>query len=544
MATYTVKKGDTLSAIAKQYGTTYQQLAKDNGISNPNLIYVGQKINIGGNTSTEKKTNNTSNNNKNTTATPSNKTNIPSFEGADQSLVNTAYTPFTNSAEAEGYKTQRDEYAEDYKNKVNAGFQASESVTKAFEWLAGQQEYFKNGKTSWDDKIYGQIDKIENRDKFVYDVDNDPLFQQALASAMNSGKSAMQDTIGQASSLTGGYGSTYATSAGNQAYNDFIEDAYNNLPQYYQMALSAYQAEGEEMYNLLGLYTQMGENEWNKNVDAFNLISDSANNQRNWEYGLHQDDITNLYNTMNMYDSFYQQKNEEDLRLWEQEITNAWNGIELQISEDRYNKELEYKKERDSVTDSQWEKEYKLSLAAANAKVDKKTGEVTIDNTAYTPNSYTLSDTEIEKAGELYEANGGGEAGENAVLDYLEQKGKMPTTPEAMAIVENIYKGNATGTTSNIKPTVSGFNTDKGDNFEVTIGKNTYKVENEGKVESKKTLESIKNGKTYGSITIADNGNAYIKQGTNYYRIGNRNVFLEMGTSKKSGYSDLLLALQ
>lgn len=42
--TYTVKKGDTLSAIAKKYKTTWQKLAKDNAISNPNLIYVGQKI--------------------------------------------------------------------------------------------------------------------------------------------------------------------------------------------------------------------------------------------------------------------------------------------------------------------------------------------------------------------------------------------------------------------------------------------------------------------------------------------------------------------
>ena len=50
MATYVVKKGDTLSGIAKQYGTTYQQIAKDNGISNPNVIHVGQKLNIGGST--------------------------------------------------------------------------------------------------------------------------------------------------------------------------------------------------------------------------------------------------------------------------------------------------------------------------------------------------------------------------------------------------------------------------------------------------------------------------------------------------------------
>ena len=41
---YTVKKGDTLSAIAKKYNTTYQKIAKDNNISNPNLIYPGQKL--------------------------------------------------------------------------------------------------------------------------------------------------------------------------------------------------------------------------------------------------------------------------------------------------------------------------------------------------------------------------------------------------------------------------------------------------------------------------------------------------------------------
>ena len=43
---YIVKKGDTLSGIASKYGTTYQVLASYNGISNPNLIGVGQTIKI------------------------------------------------------------------------------------------------------------------------------------------------------------------------------------------------------------------------------------------------------------------------------------------------------------------------------------------------------------------------------------------------------------------------------------------------------------------------------------------------------------------
>lgn len=43
---YTVKSGDTLSAIASKYGTTYQHIAQMNGISNPNRIYVGQKLRV------------------------------------------------------------------------------------------------------------------------------------------------------------------------------------------------------------------------------------------------------------------------------------------------------------------------------------------------------------------------------------------------------------------------------------------------------------------------------------------------------------------
>ena len=44
--TYTVQSGDTLSGIAAKYGTTYQKLAQINGIQNPNLIYPGQVIKL------------------------------------------------------------------------------------------------------------------------------------------------------------------------------------------------------------------------------------------------------------------------------------------------------------------------------------------------------------------------------------------------------------------------------------------------------------------------------------------------------------------
>lgn len=45
-STYTVRSGDTLSSIAAKFGTNYQMLASLNGISNPNLIYVGQVLRV------------------------------------------------------------------------------------------------------------------------------------------------------------------------------------------------------------------------------------------------------------------------------------------------------------------------------------------------------------------------------------------------------------------------------------------------------------------------------------------------------------------
>ena len=49
--TYTVHSGDTLSSIASKFGTSYQALASLNGISNPNLIYVGQVLRVNGSAS-------------------------------------------------------------------------------------------------------------------------------------------------------------------------------------------------------------------------------------------------------------------------------------------------------------------------------------------------------------------------------------------------------------------------------------------------------------------------------------------------------------
>jgi len=46
--TYTVQKGDTLFSIAKRFGVKMKDLQDANGIQNPNLIKIGQKLTIPG----------------------------------------------------------------------------------------------------------------------------------------------------------------------------------------------------------------------------------------------------------------------------------------------------------------------------------------------------------------------------------------------------------------------------------------------------------------------------------------------------------------
>ena len=100
-------------------------------------------------------------------------------------------------------------------------YQESDRVKKLAERLA-QLESQKPG--DWTGGQYGQqmqeaLDAIRKRKKFSYDLNGDALYQQYKDKYVQQGKQAMQDTMGQAAALTGGYGSTYGQAVGQQQYD-------------------------------------------------------------------------------------------------------------------------------------------------------------------------------------------------------------------------------------------------------------------------------------------------------------------------------------
>lgn len=98
------------------------------------------------------------------------------------------------------------------------------------------------------DALYAQI---MNRPAFSFDMNEDALYQQLVDSYTNQGRMAMMDTMGQAATLTGGYGNSYAQGVGQQAYQQYIQGITDQIPDLYNMALNRYIMEGDAMYDQL-----------------------------------------------------------------------------------------------------------------------------------------------------------------------------------------------------------------------------------------------------------------------------------------------------
>ena len=141
-----------------------------------------------------------------------------------------------------------------------------------------------------------------NREAFSYDAANDPLFKQYKEQMASMGNLAMQDTMGQAAALTGGYGSTYAQTAGQQTYQNYLNTANQAMPEFAAQARSNYDAEGNRIYNEIAL----------------------LEGQRATAYNQYQNDLNDWYNYLNMLQQQEQlaienERYDREMRLQEQQ---------------------------------------------------------------------------------------------------------------------------------------------------------------------------------------------------------------------------------
>lgn len=199
-------------------------------------------------------------------------------------------------ASGSGASASRNEFTyDDYKG--------SETVAQALAALQ-QQLAAKPGdyQSTWQGQTNDLIDRILNREKFSYDVNSDALYQQYKDQYTSHGKLAMQDTMGQAAAMTGGYGSSYASTAGNQAYQSYLSQLNEVVPELYGMARDQYNQEGQELYNQYALLSDQENQEYGRYMDEYNKWASETdrlqgvyNDERNFDYGKYSDDKSYAY---------------------------------------------------------------------------------------------------------------------------------------------------------------------------------------------------------------------------------------------------------
>ena len=138
------------------------------------------------------------------------------------------------------------------------------------------QQLLQNKPSNFNSQYLPQLeslyDKVMNRDKFSYDVASDPLYQQYKNQYAQMGQLAMQDAVGNAAALTGGYGNSWATTAGNQAYQGYLQQLNDKVPELYESAYNRYAQEGENLQNQLALTADLYDNEYSKYMDDLNYM--------------------------------------------------------------------------------------------------------------------------------------------------------------------------------------------------------------------------------------------------------------------------------
>lgn len=100
---------------------------------------------------------------------------------------------------------------------------------------------------------------ITGRPAFSYDPASDPVYNSYAQSYQRRGRLAMRDTMGQAAALTGGYGSSYAQSVGQQQYDSYLQSLGEALPELYGMAWQRYNAEGDALKTAWELASERSE---------------------------------------------------------------------------------------------------------------------------------------------------------------------------------------------------------------------------------------------------------------------------------------------
>lgn len=281
-------------------------------------------------------------------------------------------------------KKQKEDYYynQQYRDLQYDAFSQSDRTSSWEQAMKAAQEKKPGDMTfSQQDYLDNIVGQIKNQKPFTYDVNGDALYQQYKDQYTTQGKMAMNDTMAQAQAMTGGYGNSYAQSVGQQAYQGYMQQLTNKIPELYQLAYDKYNNDRNDLYRQKSMLDDEYSKEYNRHRDA---VSD-------WRYDLdyatgrydssladdkdrYQMDYTRVKDETDSYNSNL--RNYQD--LWSTAANNQYNqeyGAWLDSEKAKQTaiqmaNDIAAKKNSEHLAQKQYDlarDEYDLKVAAGNA---------------------------------------------------------------------------------------------------------------------------------------------------------------------------------
>lgn len=229
-----------------------------------------------------------------------------------------------------------------YKSQLNAGYKPSTAVknyqTQRDNALKKAQAM---GDFSYDsqykNKIEGLLNNAENmKFNFNYSLTDDPAYQTYRDQYVHNGQMAAQNAAAEAAAQTGGYGSTAATTASQQAYNEslsqlneIVPDLYN---QAYQRQWNEFADERDTLQELASAYQSLDQQgyeqalaTWQNNFNQYITLAQEYNNNYQYldsaERAQYETKLDGLYNILTSAQQQYATNTGAYL-----DALNAWSG--------------------------------------------------------------------------------------------------------------------------------------------------------------------------------------------------------------------------
>jgi hypothetical protein len=187
--------------------------------------------------------------------------------------------------------------------------------------------------SSYQDKLENLYNSLMGRDPFKYNFNEDPMYRMYRDQYRQQGRTAMQDTMGQAAKLTGGNGASSAQTAAQQQYQSYLQQLNNVIPELRNQAYQEWKAEGEDLkdkYNLTNTAYNNEYQQYRNNVSDWqqdrSFDQSAYDTERNFDYNKYQSD-RNYWNQ-----EYWNEKNAEQSNAsntgstnWANSQQQGWN---------------------------------------------------------------------------------------------------------------------------------------------------------------------------------------------------------------------------